>query len=79
MWNSIDEKCISNAFLKGGFPKSNNESEAQNGDIDTEDCFGDNEFNLINMNVDEYIDCDNNVITTRYSDYFRYDFIRRKR
>ena len=63
-WDSVDEKCISNSFLKGGFSKSDGEAPPE--ELATEDYTKEDEFKFADttINVDEYIDCDKDVIAT---------------
>ena len=61
MWDSVDEKCISNYFLKGVFSKS--DSEALPKELAMKDYTKEDEFNLPDIIFDEYIDCNKDVFT----------------
>ena len=60
-WDSVDEKCISNSFLKGGFSKC--DSEAPLEELAMKDYTKEDESKLADINVDEYIDCSMDIIT----------------
>ena len=63
VWDSVDEKCISNYFLKGGFSKSDSETLPE--ELSMENYTKKDEFVFADINVDEYIDCNKDVIPTK--------------